>query len=600
MSETAYAERAQTWVASFAAALRDRDVSALAALFLDDAYWRDLVAFTWDFGWVHGAGPIAEQFIAADKIELSGNWRIAPERTPPRLINRGGRDVVEAFVEFDTRIGPGSGIVRIDPVGPPRAWIFATRLIDMHEPPHLRQSGRPADVGYDRSSGKNWLDVRREGQDYSNRSPDVLVVGGGHNGILAAANLNRLGVDALVVDRFPRVGDNWRTRYHSLALHNLTEMVQLPYLPFPDNFPDYLPKDRIANWLEAYVDALEINYWTSTQFVGGTYDEQNQRWTARLERGGMPVELSPRHIIMATGGVGGAPRIPKLPGIDEFNGPVLHSSAFSGGGEFANMTVLVVGAGSSAHDIAQDLYLNGCRVTMLQRNPTSVVDLESANMSFPFYRDGTPLFEADHIAMAGFILPLMIENFRRLTAITNERDRELLDGLRRAGMTIDDGDYGAGWLLKFYQRGGGYYINVGCSELIINGSIKVLQAADVETFDAHGVRLRDGGRRDFDAVILATGYLDQQEEVRRLFGDVVAERVGKITGFDDDGELRNAWRPTAQKGLWFMVSGFAPARNYASLVAIQIRADLEGKARTPRRLLEHASASRPTEASALA
>ena len=103
----------------------------------------------------------------------------------------------------------------------------------------------------------------------------------------------------------------------------------------------------------------------------------------------------------------------------------------------------------------------------------------------------------------------------------------------------------------------------------------MLQASSVERFTAEGVRLDDGSALGLDAVILATGYVNQQEEIRQYFGDDVADRVGRVSGFDEGGELRNAWRRTAQPGLWIMVSGFSAARIHSPLVALQIRNDLD-------------------------
>ncbi len=114
----------------------------------------------------------------------------------------------------------------------------------------------------------------------------MLIVGGGHAGISAAVELKRIGLDALIVDRMARVGDNWRLRYRGLKLHNKTPVNHLRYLPFPATFPDYIPKDKIANWLESYVDIMEVDFWTETSFEGAEYDDATQRWSARLIREG--------------------------------------------------------------------------------------------------------------------------------------------------------------------------------------------------------------------------------------------------------------------------------------------------------------------------
>ena len=76
-----------------------------------------------------------------------------------------------------------------------------------------------------------------------------------------------------------RIGDNWRKRYHALTLHNQVQVNHLPYMPFPPNWPVYIPKDKLANWFEAYVEAMELNYWTATEFESGAYDEAHGRWS---------------------------------------------------------------------------------------------------------------------------------------------------------------------------------------------------------------------------------------------------------------------------------------------------------------------------------
>ena len=85
-----------------------------------------------------------------------------------------------------------------------------------------------------------------------------------------------MNVDTLIVDREKRIGDNWRKRYHALTLHNQVQVNHLPYMPFPPNWPTYIPKDKLANWFEAYVEAMELNFWTETEFEGGSYDEKRR------------------------------------------------------------------------------------------------------------------------------------------------------------------------------------------------------------------------------------------------------------------------------------------------------------------------------------
>ena len=156
----------------------------------------------------------------------------------------------------------------------------------------------------------------------------MLVVGGGQAGLSIAACLTQLGIDTLIVDREPRIGDNWRKRYHALVLHNQVHVNHLPYMRFPPNWPAYIPKDKIAGWFESYVQSMELNYWTATELEGGSYDDRAKRWSVRLRRAdGSKREMRPRHVVLATA-VSGIPNLPDIPTLRNFSGTILHSSQY--------------------------------------------------------------------------------------------------------------------------------------------------------------------------------------------------------------------------------------------------------------------------------
>src|SRR3569623_585862 len=156
---------------------------------------------------------------------------------------------------------------------------------------------RPRGQAYSRDfRGPNWLDLRNASRGYADRDPAVLVVGGGQAGLAIAARLKQLKIDTLIVDREARIGDNWRKRYHALTLHNQVQVNHMPYMPFPPNWPVYIPKDKLANWFETYVDAMELNFWTGTEFDGGSYDAALARCTVTLRRAdGSRRTMHPRH-----------------------------------------------------------------------------------------------------------------------------------------------------------------------------------------------------------------------------------------------------------------------------------------------------------------
>jgi len=159
-----------------------------------------------------------------------------------------------------------------------------------------------------------------------------------------------------------------------------------------------------------------------------------------------------------------------------------------------------------------------------------------------------------------------------LTEQAKTLDRTLLDALEERGFKLDFGEDGTGWQFKYLTRAGGYYFNVGCSDLIVAGEIGLAQFSDIAGFVAEGAALRNGDTLAADLIVLATGYKGQEHQVRELFGDDVAARVGPIWGFGDDQELRNMFVRTGQPGLWFIAGSFAQCRIYSKYLGLQIKA----------------------------
>jgi cation diffusion facilitator CzcD-associated flavoprotein CzcO len=566
------------WLTQFERALVTPDDAALKALFHDDSYWRDVLALTWDIRTVRGAQTIVAELKACNSRARAAAFAIASRRTPPRRVSRAGTEAIEAIFQFETAQGRGSGVLRLLPDARDernkfKAWTLLTALDEIkgHEE-HIGRA-RPTGETYARDfRGPNWLDLRNAAAEYTDRDPAVLVVGGGQAGLSAAARLTQLDVDALIVDRWPRVGDNWRRRYHALVLHNQVHVNHLPYMPFPPNWPTYIPKDKLASWFEAYADAMELNYWTATEFEGGTYDAKEGRWSVVVRRGNGTTRLMhPRHVVMATG-VSGIPNIPDIPTLKNFAGVVLHSSQYEDGDIWRGKRALVVGSGNSGHDIAQDLHSSGAHVTLVQRSSTMIVNVEpSAQLPYALYDEGPSLEDCDLIT-ASMPLALARKSHILLTRQAKDIDKHLLEGLERRGFKLDFGEDGSGWQFKYLTRGGGYYFNVGCSDLIVKGEIDVVQFSDIAEFAPEGARMRNGDMLRADLIVLATGYKGQEHLVRKLFGSEVAERVGPIWGFGQEDELRNMFIRTRQPGLWFIAGSFAQCRIYSKYLALQIKA----------------------------
>jgi cation diffusion facilitator CzcD-associated flavoprotein CzcO len=572
---------AESWLSAFGTALSTADAGALASLMHPDSHWRDLLAFTWHISTVSGPDDISTALAnSADDLEPQ-SFSIDYDAAPPRMVMRGGRqDVLETIFRFTTKTGQCSGVLRMfadeADAGRLKAWTILTALDEISGFEESIGTARPTGEAYSRDfKGPNWLDRRNIAIAYEDRDPEVLVVGGGQAGLSIAARLTQLGVDTLIVDREERVGDNWRKRYHALVLHNQVHVNHLPYMPFPPNWPTYIPKDKLAGWFEYYAEAMELNFWTETEFSGGAYDETDGRWTVELKQPGGTRTLRPRHVVMATS-VTGIPNLPTIPTLDQFKGEVIHSSAYTGAQSRKDKRVLIIGTGTSAHDMAQDLQSNGATVSLIQRGATSIINVEpSAQLPYTLYDEGLSLETADLIATATPYEPLKAVH----TAMAEEStrlDKDMLEALEKVGFRIDHEDK-TGWQFKFMNRGGGYYFNVGCSDLIIDGKVGLIQFDDIDTFVAEGAKLKNGDVVAADTVILATGFKGQEENVKRLLGNDVAERIGPIWGFGDDSqELRNLWMRTKQPGLWFIAGSFAQCRIFSKYLALQIKACQQG------------------------
>ena len=564
------------WLDRLDAALLSESRASVASLFAPGGHWRDLLAFTWSITPCQGAEAIAALMVAKQGPAKARGFAIAEGRTPPRRVQRAGIDVIEGIFQFETGVGRGFGVVRLLAGEPSRAFQLMTSLHELKGFEEKIGKRRPTGEAFSRNfGGSNWTEQRIASQAYSDREPVVLIAGGGQAGLSLAATLGRIGVDTLVIDRQERVGDCWRTRYHSLALHNDTSFNHLPYMPFPPSWPTYLPKDMVADWFEAYAWAMEINFWTSTELVGGTYDEAAGRWNAVVRRGdGTEHTLHPKHLIFANGLVG-SPHIPELPGLKDFTGDVLHTTEFTNGAHWRGRKALVIGTGTSGHDVAQDLHANGCETTIVQRGSTMVLSIDpSAKLVYGVY-NGVPIEDGDLFASTN-TKPIVKKNLQLLTARMVAFDKKTIEGLIARGFKFDDGEDGAGHQWKVRTRYGGYYLDAGCSQLIIDGEIGLLQFDQIERFVEGGALLKDGSVKPADLIVLATGFVPQEVVVEKILGEAMAKKVGPVWGFAADGEMNNMWKRTAQEGLWFVGGSFANCRTYSRYVALQVKAIEEG------------------------
>lgn len=573
---------AESWLAAFETALAARDPARIASLFHADSHWRDVLAFTWHITPVAGPAAIADRLATEQARTQASGFHLPPDRRAPRQVKRLGIPSIEAIFAFTTADGQGAGLVRLSPDaadgGVMKAWLLSTTLDQLAGHEEKIGANRPTGAAYSRNfGGDNWADMRRKAVAYEDRDPAVLVIGGAQSGLSIAARLNQLGVDTLVVEKWPRIGDSWRKRYHSLALHNSIHLNHLPYMEFPPTWPKYIPKDMLGLWFEFYAEIMEINCWTGTEFTNATWDESTKRWTAHLRRDdGSERVLHPRHLVFANG-VSSYPMIPELPGLADFQGTVLHSEGFDSGAGWEGKRALILGTGSSANDIALDLHSHGVHTTLIQRGSTTVVSINpSARLNEAIWDEGGRLEDCDLIVSSA-TPPLVLQAYKSVAKRMVELDRELIEGLQRIGFKHDMGEDGSGHQMKYFRRGGGYNLDAGSSALMAKGEIGLLQWDRIERFGPAGALLKDGTTVPADIIILATGYYPQAELVRRALGQEMAERIGQVWGLGPDGELANMYKRTPQQGAWFIAGGLAQCRINSKYLALQIKAMELGK-----------------------
>lgn len=567
--------RVNGWLRQFERAAGHGEAEQLRDLFTEDALWKDLFTSSKEVVLVQPRTVEVDQLISMTSVMRS--VRISRGHTRPRRLERFGMSILEVFLEIDLPTGLGEGILRLEDSPEPRAIELFTALAAIDGIPERVAARRPglADDGLHRFGEPNWADNRASKAAFLDREPEVLIVGAGQAGLSLAARLIRYGVDVLVVEQNKRVGDNWRHRYHSLRLHNAVPVIGLPYFPIPETWENYLSKDRLADWLEYYANAMDIPVWTSSSLARARRSDSG--WDVHLRLAdGKTMSVHPKHLVMATG-VSGKSRTPSLSGIDEFSGEKVHSSDFVDGSRYVGKRALVVGTGSSGHDIAQDLFSHGVEVTMLQRGSTTVASVVPATSSI-LDRGFSELPQPDaDLTAASFPLSSYIRVHQDLTKEVMAVDADLHAGLRAAGFRLDFGHDNTGVALKYQRQGGGFYLNVGCSDRIISGDIRLMRAENLASFTAKGVSDIDGVEQEIDLVVFATGYEPQEVLVAELLGQETVDRLGPIWGPDEAGYPRNVWRPTAVTGLWFMLGNFQQCRFYSRLLALQIASELRSQ-----------------------
>ena len=584
---------ASAWLADFTTVLARGDIEAAVGLFAADCYWRDLVSFTWNLSTQEGPEAIRAMLKARLSDVKPANFVQEGDAT-----EAGG--VIDAWFTFETAVARGRGHLRLQNG---KAWTLLTTMTELKGYEDRAGANRLKGAEHGAQPGrKSWLEKRQhEAQTLGfDEQPYVLIVGGGQGGIALGARLRRLGVPTIIVEKNERAGDSWRNRYTSLCLHDPVWYDHLPYLPFPDHWPVFAPKDKIGDWLEMYTKVMELNYWGATTAKKAHFDEARQEWNVVVQRGGKDILLRPKQLVLALG-VSGYPNVPKFEGADAFKGEQHHSSKHPGPAAYKGKKCVVLGSNNSSHDICAALWEHGADVTMVQRSSTHIAPSDSLMelalgglYSDAAVKAGVTTDMADLIFASipyKIMAPMQVPVYDEM----KKRDADLYARLEKAGFMLDFGPDGSGLFMKYLRRGSGYYIDVGASELVANGSIKLKSGpkdgngkpvgVNFARINAHSVTLTDGTELPADLIVYATGYGSMNGWLADLMSPEIADKVGKVWGLGSDtakdpgpweGELRNMWKPTQVPQLWVHGGNLHQSRHYSQFLSLQLKARMEG------------------------
>ncbi|KAL5523498.1 hypothetical protein ACEPAG_7671 [Sanghuangporus baumii] len=568
---------AEEWLSAFASSLSPGNSSRISPLFTPGGYFRDFLVFAWDCRTIHGASNI-QDFVSTNLPELVHNFQLdtsSPHLSPVLDKSDPSIEMIKAFFIFETERALCRGavsIIRTQGGGESPSWkalsVF-TAVADWkgyEEAPYL-------DVQNQNDVEDNRYEHKLQGRVVAESDPTVLIVGAGQSGLQLAARLRQSGISCMLLEKEARVGDNWRKRYPSLKLHVPRVYCQLLYQPYPSNYPEYIPKDLVANWLEAYALAQNLHVWNSSTLESApSYDPTTRTWTVSVIKDGRHHVLHPRHLVMALGPFGEG-IIPEVKGRDIFEGSQTHSEHFPGGREYTGKRVLVFGAGNSASDICVDLVQKGAEsVTLSQRSPTCVHSGKYIRILIKaFFPDNVPIDVTD-FKMDTMPAKLMIESFRTQQKIAREYDKEMLNGLEAAGLKLWDGPSGAGYIELGLTRGGGYFFDSGFASLVSDGTINLKTDVDITRFADKSVIFSDGSELEVDAIVYATGYRPVRDTYKRILGDKFVDETSEIWNLDEEGEVRGVYRPAGHPGFWYAAGDFSFSRRSSKRLALLIRA----------------------------
>lgn len=541
------------------------------AILVQDVLWRDWMSLTGQHRTLYGSEDVLETWTKAVSQKRLTDIEVRSKRV---LRPCPGSSWVSLNVAYKTQQENGlrgfhtANVGLVPDSGSWKIWMLVTILesFEGHHHPDEPQMAPPAE-----------RPLLPSGRDYS-----VVVVGGGQGGLSLAGRLRALNIPTLVIEKGPAVGNAWTSKYDSVKQHTLREYNNLPFgRTWNKDDPDLLPGKVVANGFAKYAEKYGITVWVNSEIFSTTRDDSAATWTLQVttrdpSSGSSQLRtIKTKHLAIATGAGVGAPSMPSISGVEQFKGTYIHQSSFRNAKHLSGKRAVIIGTGTTGHDIAQDCFNNDLRVTIVQRGPTAIYPIEWVieTQKYLWNLDmDTGL--ADRM---GGTSPVKVgcEIIKRNMQAAAKQPQyvKLFADLEKHGFRVDRE---SGMLDQIWQRYGGYYIDVGTSKHIANGDIEVKSAVPIAKLTADGILFEDGEEIKADLIVAATGYdQDYRKQVAQIVGDDIASQLPEFWGLTKNGDIRGFMQET-RPGLW-MIGGTAPQARWTSrFVAMAIMLDLLG------------------------
>ena len=545
-----------------------------------EAFWRDILVLTSTFRTFSGRSRVVAAWTELLEARSGSKFKLSPNGST--VIRMGPTSWVEADFSFECATPPlriGSGILRAvpDQAGNWKIWTISTMLeqipqlgnVELLQPraePRRGMTGRPEDMNV--------------GNDMSY---DAIVVGAGMAGLSMCARLQALGISYIALESYSKIGSNWSERYESFKLHTSRASSHMPCeTTWPaDKYPYFLSGKHLAEGYQRYVKNYGLNVQTSSRVEKAIWNKQDNTWIVTIKsKSGIEI-MRARHLVLAVGAGGSVPKMPVLPGREEFHGTVLHSVEYRNAQEWKGKKGVIIGTANTAHDVAEDMLDAGLNsVTMVQRNATPIFPISYYRSAMDgVYNDEMPTAQSDRLWLTATPSPITRLLILQLLTHLASQDGEYFDALDRAGfknVRVCDLSH------ILFERFGGHYLDVGASAKVAQGLIKIKSDALLTGFTKHGLQFSDGSTLDADVVVFATGFEGNMRIIAsKLLEEEVADNLDDFMHFDAEGEVIGAWKPMKQPNIWYAGGDITQARLFSRFLALEIKAELEGVAFQP-------------------